>query len=145
MSNAKGHAETLVASHPGHRNAERHGAFSRMERPLEPHVQAMAEQILALPHTGDADIIGAIEIAKLLDLIDRIDADLAKRGLLNRQGDARRILELRARYSQRLAEWLDRFGLNPKARAEWTRTLAEGESLAQTIRRKVQEAEDAAP
>lgn len=40
------------------------------------------------------------------------------------------------RASRRLVEWLDRYGATPKGRAEWARQLAEGESFAETLRRR---------
>jgi hypothetical protein len=83
--NEQGHVSTLVASQPGNRNAERTGLFARMERPLEPTVQAMAAEVMALPHTGALDEVGAVEIAKLVHLLDRIDADLNSKGLTRKK------------------------------------------------------------
>jgi len=132
VTNPNGHAQTLVASHPGHRNAEKSGAFSRRDLALDPEVQAMAGDIMDLAPTQDIDVIGAVELAKLLVLIDRIDADLDQRGVVNKKtGAPRGVVDLRLRASRRLAEWLDRYGATPKARAEWAKDVAQGSAWAE--------------
>lgn len=121
----------LVPSHPGNRNAERSGAFARRDLAQDDEVRALATDIMAAPHTVDMDLPGAIEIAKLMILTDRIDADLAERGLRNRKA----LLDMRLRASRRLAEWLDRYGMTPLARATWAKQMATG-GLAEEIRRR---------
>lgn len=140
----KGHPQTLVASHPGNQNALSHGVYSRSGAALEPRVQELAAAILAEPHVDGIDEIGAVEVAKLTALIEAIDAELAEHGLTRgKSRDPRGLLDLRQRYSRRLAEWLDRYGMTPRGRAEWARTFGEAESLADTIKRKREEATNA--
>ena len=140
---SQGHADTLVASHPDNQHALLSGVYSRTGKALEPRVQELAAAIMAEPHTAAIDELGAVEIAKLTAFIEAIDADVAERGLSRKNGEPRGVLDLRLRASRRLAEWLDRYGMSPKARADWARALAEGESYAATVRRKRQEAERA--
>ena len=88
------------------------------------------------------DEIGAIEIAKLVTLIDRIDADLAAKGLTRKNGEPRALLDHRARYSRRLAEWLDRYGITPRGRADFAHRLATGGLAAEIARRRGGEADE---
>lgn len=141
--NEGGTPSTLVASQPGNRNALRSGVYSRTGAPLEPRVRELAEAIMEEPHTARLDEVGAVEIAKLVAMVEAMDADLAERGLTKKNGEPRGLIDLRLRATRRLADWLDRYGMTPKGRAEWARQLAEGESLAQAIRRKREEAERA--
>lgn len=138
--NEQGYTTTLVASHPGNVHAQRSGAFSRRGLAQDPEVRELSEQIMVAEHTVPLDEVGAIEIAKLTILIDRIDADLAKRGITKGKGaEPRTILDVRLRASRRLAEWCDRYGMTPKGRAEWARQLAEGGLAAEIARRRAQE------
>jgi hypothetical protein len=89
----------------------------------------------------ELDEIGAVEIGRLEALIEAIDRDLAERGLTTRGGNSRRLLDLRLRASRRLAEWLDRYGMTPHARAEWAARLARP-SFAEEVERRLREMEE---
>jgi hypothetical protein len=132
--NEAGHTSTLVAAHPGNRNRELHGVYGS-GRALAPRAAEVAEAIMAQPHTVELDQLGAEEIGRLQAMIEAIDTDLSERGLTGRRGDVRAMVDLRLRASRRLAEWLDRYGANPKGRADWAKQLADG-GLAEEIRRR---------
>ena len=137
--NTDGHPQTLQAAQPGNKNAVRNGIWSRDGRALQPQVQELAEQIMALPHTVPMDYVGAVEIAKLTVLIEAMDDDLAERGLTKKRGgEPRGLIDLRLRASRRLAEWLDRYGLTPQGRASWASTMAQGGLAAEIARRREQ-------
>jgi hypothetical protein len=146
MSSCNGKEQHLVASHPGNRHAERSSAFARRSLAQDIEVQELVADIMAAPHTHPLDEAGAVEIAKLTVLIDRIDADLAERGLRNRKGgEPRALLDMRLRASRRLAEWLDRFGMTPLSRATWAKQMAEGGLAAEIARRRAQAQEEETP
>src|SRR3954447_22638101 len=132
MPNPDGHRATLVARHPGNRNAERHGVYGS-GRALEPRAQELADAIMREPHTVAIDEPGAREIARLIVLLETIDAELERGGLTRKNGDARSLVDLRLRASRRLAEWLDRYGMTPLSRATWAKRLS-GSNLADEIR-----------
>jgi hypothetical protein len=134
--NRDGHPRTLQASHPENRNNLRHGVYSADKAALEPRAREIAEGILAAPHTIDLDELGAVEIGRLEALIEAIDQDLAERGLTNKRGDVRSLVDLRLRASRRLAEWLDRYGLNPHARADWAAKLGRPSFMEQVEQRR---------
>ena len=139
--NQKGHPPTLQPSQPANRNRLQHGVYSANRTALEPRAREIAEGILAEPHVAEIDEIGAVEIGRLEALIEAIDADLAERGLTNKRGDSRSLVDLRLRASRRLAEWLDRYGLTPHARAEWAAKLARP-SFAEMVEQRRREIEE---
>jgi hypothetical protein len=133
--NDAGHPSTLVASHPGNRSRELHGAYS-LRRELDPRALEIAEALLeAAPHTIPLDRIGAEEIGALIVMMDRVDAALSDGRVENRRGQVRSLIDLRGRLSGRLERWLREFGLTPAARAEWAARLAEGGLGAQIQQR----------
>ena len=137
--NPPGHPESLVPYQfePGNRVPETHGVYSsRRELPAE--AEALVEDLMALGHVVPADRLAAEEVARLVHLIGRVDAVLAERSLTNPgRGRARTLLAERRLLSARLEGWLVHFGLTPKSRAEWVRTLA-GPSLGERIREAVE-------
>jgi hypothetical protein len=125
----------LVASHPDNRNAERHGVWARRNVALDPEVQAMAGAIMGMPQVKDMDEAGAVEIAKLIVLIDRLDADLVSRGITKgRTGEVRSVLDHRRRFSAQLERWLAAYGMTPAARAALLRDTATGGLAAEIAR-----------
>jgi hypothetical protein len=133
--NPDGTPENLVAAHPANTNAVRSGVWSRTGRVLEPRAREIADALLAEPHTAEIDALGALEIGRVLAIIEAIDRDLEQRGLTRKSGEPRKLLELRERYSRRLESWLGAYGATPAARASWAARLA-GSSLADEIRER---------
>ena len=130
-------AANLTPAGPENTRALKHGIWSA--RTLEPRVQEVAEQILAAPHVAEqVDEIGAVELARLEVLIERMDEYLADEGLTNRKGDPRAMIDLRLRASRRLTDLLDRYGLNPLARSVWARALAEP-TFAERVEQRLRE------
>ena len=135
MPNYKGTRKAnLIASHPENRNAGTHGVWS--ERMREPRVRELTEAILSAPWADALDEVGAGEIAKVIALVEALDAAIAERGVIGSRGDVRHLVEIRLSASRTLASWLDRFALTPRGRAEVAQTLAGAESLASAIRRR---------
>jgi len=133
--NVHGYPATLEPRHPGNANAAAHGVYSARLR--EPRAQEIADAIMAEPHTAAIDWIGAGEIGRLEALIEALDAAIAAKGIV-RSDKVRSLVDLRLRASRRLAEWLDRYGMTPKGRAEWARQLAEGGLAAEIARRRAE-------
>lgn len=132
-------ARNLVAAHPGNKNAQRHGAYSEDGRALAPRAREIADSLMAAPHTVPLDEIAAVEIGRLIALIEAIDEDLTRRGLTDRTGKARSLVDLRLRASGRLERWLREFGATPASRVEWVERVARGETLASIVRDEVAE------
>jgi hypothetical protein len=135
-NNPVGHARNLVAVHPGNVSRLSHGVYSRRRFPLTAEEEEELEALLSLPHTSALDAAAAEEIVRLRSLIARVDQALAAPPGLERRGRMRELVAIRARLSAQLAAWLDRFGLTPRARAEFARTLGTT-SLAEEIQRRM--------
>ena len=129
----------MQATLPGNANAATHAAYSPRLR--EPRAREIAEAVMSAPHVTQLDEIGAVEIGRLEALIETLDRVIAENGAVNaRSGKVRALVDLRLRASRRLGEWLDRYGMTPKGRAEWARDLAAGgEPLGVTMARIARE------
>ena len=135
----RGHPQTLQARQPGNTNRLTHGAYSKLARAdLDPAAREIADALMEAPHVDLLDWLAAEEIGALVVQLGRIDAALAD-GRVERNGTARSLILVRLKLSARLESWLRQFGLTPASRAEWAKQLAEGESLAQSIRRAREE------
>ena len=62
--NRDGHPQTLVAAHPGNRNAERHGLYS--PRTLARRAREIADALMELPHVQPLDVLAAEEIGSVI-------------------------------------------------------------------------------
>jgi hypothetical protein len=112
----------LIASHPGHRNNERHGLYGRPE--ITPEVRELAEELADLaPHFVESDSAAIIECARLVLLAARVDAALAD-GRVEHRGKLRQLVSERRLLSAQLAQWFGLLGLSPSSRFEWARKLA---------------------
>jgi hypothetical protein len=134
--NSKGQPENLVPAHPGNRNAVRFGVYS--PRALAPRAREVADALLDAPHAVPLDQIAAEEIGSLVATIEAIDADLAQRGLIDGDGNARTILDYRGRLSGRLERWLREFGATPSSRIEWAERVARGETMVAVVRNELE-------
>jgi hypothetical protein len=134
--NADGTAANLVASHPGNQNAVKSGVYSRRAPELTDRAREIADAIMAAPHVVPLDRIGAERIGMRIDIIERIDADLAKHGIRGHGGHPRRMLEMSARHEIVLMRQLREYGLTPASRADLLARLAEGGLAAEIARRR---------
>src|SRR5262245_31685337 len=135
LMNRHGHIETLQPEHFRNTSAVRHGAYSR--RTLAPRAREIADELLALPQTVPLDRVAAEEVGAIVAMIEAIDDDLLQRGLTDRSGKARSLVDLRVRLSGRLERWLREFGATPSSRIEWVGRLAQGDSLVDLVRNQV--------
>ena len=131
--NPAGHPASLT---PGQGTENlRFGHYSPEVR--EPRARQIAEAIMAEPHTAAVDTLGAVEIGRLEALIETLDTAIEATPRTGRgAGRMTGLLEHRLRASRRLAEWLDRYGMTPKGRADWASKLVETESFHQTATRR---------
>jgi hypothetical protein len=97
--NKKGHIETLVAAHPGNRNAVKNGIYSPAT--LAPRLQELETQFGERP-AGEvvADLL-LRELAALAALAEAMDQSLAADGCLGRRGEPRTLLLMTSRPSTR--------------------------------------------
>lgn len=132
VRNPGGHAQTLVAAHPGNRNAGRHGIYSPAMR--EARARAVTDELMQLPHVTEADRLAVEQVGREQALVDTLTERLTDIGLDGPPAAVSLLLDYLGRAEGRLAKALAALGSTPVSRAKWARDLAEGESLADSIR-----------
>jgi len=105
--NVDGHKETLVARHPGNTNAVKFGVHS--PRLIGDRAREIAGGLMQSFEFTPAEKVAVTEAARWIALLEAIDNDLDERGIVDRRGKERYLLELRVRVSARLERWLDKF------------------------------------
>ncbi|MBA3364689.1 MAG: hypothetical protein H0U03_02730 [Actinobacteria bacterium] len=134
--NRNGTPASLVPAPAGNVRAARHGIYS--ERLREPRAQEHFDAILDLPWIGEADIIGARQVARLEALIEALSDEVFRVGVGSKK--AEKLIDMELRAIRRQAELLSRFGLDPKSRADWTAKLTSG-TLGERIAARIAEIE----
>jgi hypothetical protein len=107
MTNPEGHKQTLVAQHSGNLNAVKSGVYS--DRLIDTRASEVTDELFG--HLGSISPIGSIAVrdaARCIALLDMIDADLERRGVADKKGNARSLIDRRLATSRRLEKLLDR-------------------------------------
>jgi hypothetical protein len=104
--NKNGNPGTLVASHPGNTNAARFGAYSA--RLNEARASEIEQSLLQSSEFSATERIAVHQIASCMAMLEAINRDLDERGLVDKRGEARSLLNHRARISRELERWLDK-------------------------------------
>jgi hypothetical protein len=102
--NRLGNSGTLVASHPGNRNAVKQGVHS--ERLIEARAAEIAAQLTQSLEFSPLELLAVHEAARCSAILEAIDRDLDQRGLVDREGAPRYLLNHRSRTSRQLEQWL---------------------------------------
>jgi hypothetical protein len=104
VPNPNGTPETLVPAPLGNARAARHAVYS--DRLREPRALEIADVVLSAPWADEClDAISALELGRILALVERIDEALAERKLGQR---TTKLVDQRLAASRRLSELLDR-------------------------------------
>jgi len=104
--NKQGNAQSLVASHPGNLNAAKNGVHS--PRLIQARAVEIADELAAGFEFTPAERLAVHEAARCIAIIEAIDRDLDERGLVDREGSPRYLLNHRSRTSRHLEHWLER-------------------------------------
>jgi hypothetical protein len=102
--NKRGHPETLVPSQPGNANALKHGVHS--PRLIQSRADEIASELMQSFVFSPALRLAVLEAARSMAILEAIDRDLDERGLVDKGGEPRYLLNHRARVSRQLAQWL---------------------------------------
>jgi hypothetical protein len=102
--NKLGNKETLVAAHPGNKNAVKHGVHS--PRLIEARAAEVAAQLTESCEFTPVELVAVHEASRCISILEAIDRDLDERGLVDRQGAPRYLLNHRSRTSKQLEQWL---------------------------------------
>ncbi len=113
--NVRGNPETLVSSHPGNANAVKHGVHSsRLIQARAAELEAELAQSLEL---SPVQRLALGEVARCMAILEAIDRDLDERGLVEKSGKPRNLLNYRSRISRQLEQWLAKIPDETKERA----------------------------
>jgi hypothetical protein len=104
--NRRGYPQTLVASHPGNLNAAKNGVHS--PRLIQARAVEIADELAAGYEFTPAERLAVHEAARCIAILEAIDRDLDERGLVDRDGSPRYLLNHRSRTSRHLEHWLER-------------------------------------
>lgn len=106
--NKNGNPATLVAAHPGNTNAVKNGVYS--SRVHGARIAEIVAHLTAAYEFTVAQRIAVEQVARCLATLEAIDRDLDERGLTDRRGQGRSLLNHRSRVSRELHRWLAEIG-----------------------------------
>ncbi len=102
--NKRGNPENLVPAHPRNLNAAKQGVHS--QRLIQARAAEIAAELTQSFAFSAPELLAAHETARCIAILEAIDRDLDERGLVNRAGEPRYLLNHRARVSRQLEQWL---------------------------------------
>jgi hypothetical protein len=104
--NKKGHPDTLVPAQPGNKNALKYGVYS--PRVIEPRAAEIAAELTRSFQFSIAQRIAVGQVARCIAILEALDRDLDERGLADKHGEPRSLLNHRSRVSRQLDQWLSK-------------------------------------
>lgn len=102
--NRNGNPGTLVPSHPSNTNAAKYGVHSR--RLIEPRAAEIVAEFTRSFEFSIAQRISVEQVARCMAILEALDRDLDERGLVDKGGEPRYLLNHRSRISRQLDGWL---------------------------------------
>ena len=104
--NTRGNPNSLVASQPGNLNAAKEGVHS--PRLIQARAAEIASELTQSFEFSPAELLAVHEAARCIAILEAIDRDLDQRGLVDREGQPRYLLNHRSRTSRQLEHWLEK-------------------------------------
>jgi hypothetical protein len=104
--NKRGNPQSLVSSHPGNLNAPKNGVHS--PRLIQARATEIADELTKGFEFSPAERLAVQEAARCIAILEAIDRDLDQRGIVDRDGSPRYLLNHRSRTSRHLEHWLER-------------------------------------
>ena len=104
--NKRGNSKSLVASHPGNLNAAKQGVHS--PRLIQARAAEIATELTQSFEFSPAERLAVHEAARCIAILEAIDRDLDQRGLVDKDGQPRYLLNHRSRTSRQLEQWLEK-------------------------------------
>jgi hypothetical protein len=102
--NKRGTPKNLVPAHPGNLNAVKQGVHS--PRLIQARAAEIAGELLQSFEFSPPERLAVHETARCIAILEAIDRDLDERGLVDKAGEPRYLLNHRARVSRQLEQWL---------------------------------------
>jgi hypothetical protein len=104
LMNKKGNPRTLVPAYAGNTNAVKSGVHS--PRLIEARSSEIEDGLVRAFEFTATQRIAVHELARCMAILEAIDRDLDDRGLVNKNGEARSLLNHRSRTARQLDQWL---------------------------------------
>ena len=102
--NRRGNPDTLVASQPGNVNAVKQGVHS--PRLIQARAAEVESELTRSFEFSPTQRLAVHETARCMAILEAIDRDLDERGLEDKRGQPRYLLNHRWRVSRQLEQWL---------------------------------------
>ena len=102
--NKLGNPKNLVPAHPGNLNAVKQGVHS--PRLIQARAAEIAGELTQSFAFSPPERLAAHEAARCIAILEAIDRDLDERGLVDKAGEPRYLLNHRGRVSRQLEQWL---------------------------------------
>ena len=102
--NKHGNPKSLVPAHPGNLNAVKQGVHS--PRLIQARADEIADELTQAFAFSPAERLAVNEAARCIAVLEAIDRDLDERGVADKNGEPRYLLNHRARASRQLEQWL---------------------------------------
>jgi hypothetical protein len=133
--NKRGNPKSLVASHPGNLNAAKQGVHS--PRLIQERAAEIASELTQSFEFSPAERLAAYEAARCIAILEAIDRDLDQRGLVDKEGQPRYLLNHRSRTSRQLEQWLEKVqaAIERKAASEQPPSRAEFPDYVRALQR----------
>jgi len=104
--NKRGNPKSLVAAHPGNLSAVKQGVHS--PRLIQKRAAEIVSELMQSFEFSPAERLAAQEAARCIAILEAIDRDLDQRGLVDKDGQPRYLLNHRSRTSRQLEHWLEK-------------------------------------
>ena len=113
--NKRGNPKSLVASHPDNLNAAKQGVHS--PRLIQARAAEIVGELTQSFEFSPAERLAVHEAARCIAILEAIDRDLDQRGLVDKEGKPRYLLNHRSRTSRQLEQWLEKVSAAIERRA----------------------------
>jgi hypothetical protein len=104
--NKRGNPKSLVPAHPGNLHAAKQGVHS--PRLIQARAAEIASELTQSYDFSPAEQLAVHEAARCIAVLEAIDRDLDQRGLVDKEGTPRYLLNHRSRTSRQLEQWLEK-------------------------------------
>jgi hypothetical protein len=104
--NKQGNPRNLVAAHPGNLSAVKQGVHS--PRLIQSRAAEIVDELTQSFTFSPPERLAVHEAGRCIAILEAIDSDLDERGLVDKRGEPRYLLNHRARVSRQLEQWLEK-------------------------------------
>ena len=120
--NPDGNPGSLVAAHPGNTNAAKYGVYS--PRLADRRAAEIVAELTQSYEFSATQLIWLFEFARCTHILESIDLDLAERGVVDKHGEPRTLLNHRSRIVKQQDHWFSKIAPTMERQASSKQALA---------------------